>query len=121
MRTEDRILFLCARQDFLPRHREAVEALSRGAQTRWVELAKAAGRHGVLPIVGTNLRRCDPEALKLPPGMAERLQVAVFESAAVRERDADRLATALTRLREVGLEAMLLKGTALSLFVYREP
>jgi hypothetical protein len=121
VKTEDRILLLCARQDFLPRHREAVEALSRGGQIRWVELAKTAGRHGVLPIVGANLRRCDPEALRLPPGMAERLQIAVFENAAVRERDADRLATALVRLREVGLEAMLLKGTVLSLFVYREP
>lgn len=121
MRTEDRILFLCTRQDFLPRHREAVEALSREGQIRWVELVKTAGRHGVLPIVGTNLRRCDPDALRLPSGMAERLQIAVFESAAVRERDADRLATALPRLREAGLEAMLLKGTALSLLVYREP
>lgn len=121
MKTEDRILFLCARQDFLPRHREAVEALSRHTEVRWVELAKTAGRHGVLPIVGANLRRCDPAALRLPPGLAERLQRAVFESAAVRERDADRLAAALVRLREVGLEAMLLKGTALSLFVYREP
>jgi hypothetical protein len=121
VKTEDRILFLCARQDFLPRHREAVEALSRESEVRWVELAKAAGRHGVLPIVGANLRRCDPGALRLPPGMAERLQIAIFESAAVRERDADRLATALTRLREVGLEAMLLKGIVLSTFVYREP
>jgi hypothetical protein len=118
---EDRVLFLCARQDFLPRHREEVEALCGGRDVRWKELAKAAGRHGVLPIVGANLRRCDPAALGLPVGMAERLELAVFESAAVRGRDADRLETALTRLREVGLEAMLLKGTVLSLVVYREP
>lgn len=118
MTPEDRILFLCARQDFLPGHRDAVHALGQGREVRWDLLAKTAGRHGVLPIVGANLRQCD---VALPPGLAERLEIAVFESAAVRERDADRLATALARLREVELHAMLLKGTALTLLVYREP
>lgn len=118
MTPEDRILFLCARQDFLPEHRDAVHALSEGREIRWELLAKTAARHQVLPIVGLNLRQC---GAALPPGLAERLEVAVFESAAVRERDADRLATALARLREVELHAMLLKGTALTLLVYREP
>ncbi|HSK76834.1 MAG TPA: nucleotidyltransferase family protein [Thermoanaerobaculia bacterium] len=121
MTSEDRILFLCARQDFLPGHRDAVQALCRGRDIRWELLAKTAARHGVLPIVGANLRQCDAAVLRLPPGFAERLEIAVFESAAVRERDADRLATALARLREVELHAMLLKGTALTLLVYREP
>lgn len=121
MTPEDRILFLCARQDFLPEHREAVHALCGGPEIRWEALAKTAARHGVLPIVGANLRQCDAAVLGLPPGFAERLEIAVFENAAVRERDADRLATALARLREVELEAMLLKGTALTLLVYREP
>lgn len=121
MSPEDHILFLCARQSFLPGHREAVHALARGREIRWEALAKTAARHGVLPIVGSNLRGCDLAVLRLPAGFAERLEVAVFESAAVRERDADRLATALARLRAVELEAMLLKGTALTLLVYREP
>lgn len=121
MTPEDRILFLCARQDFLPGHRDAVHALCQGRAVRWELLAKTASRHGVLPIVGANLRQCDAAALRLPTGFAERLEIAVFESAAVRERDADRLATALARLRAVELEAMLLKGTALTLLVYREP
>lgn len=118
MTPEDRILFLCARQDFLPEHRDAVQALGQGREIRWELLEKTAARHGVLPIAGDNLRRCD---LALPPDLRERLEIAVFESAAVRERDADRLATALARLREVELDAMLLKGTALTLLVYREP
>jgi hypothetical protein len=118
MTREDRILFLSTRQDFLPRHQEAVEALCLGREIAWKRLAAAAERHGVLPIVGHNLRRC---RVDLPPETAERLELAVFESAAVRERDADRLAAAIHRLREVSLDVMLLKSAALGLSVYREP
>ena len=121
MTREDRLLLLCARQEFLPAHREAVERLCQEGEIRWGNLAAAAGRHGVLPIVGANLRRCDPAATGLPEALAARFEIAVLENAAVRERDADRLATGLARLREVELEAMLLKGTALSLHVYEEP
>jgi hypothetical protein len=118
---EDRLLCLCARQEFLPAHREAAGRLCGEGEIRWGLLAAAAERHGVLPIVGANLRRCDPAATGLPEALAARFEIAVLENAAVRERDADRLATALARLREVELEAMLLKGTALTLQVYEEP
>lgn len=124
MTREDRILALCARQEFSPWHRQAVEELCGGTVRggiRWDRLAAAAGRHGVLPIVGANLRRCDPSRTGLPADLAARFEIAVFENAAVRERDADRLAAGLARLREVELEAMLLKGTALALAVYEEP
>jgi hypothetical protein len=115
---EDRLLCLCARQDFLPGHRQAVEDLCRGGAVRWDRLAAAAERQGVLPIVGANLRQCDAG---LPATLAVRCELAVLENAAVRERDADRLAAGLARLLEVELEAMLLKGTALTLAVYAEP
>jgi hypothetical protein len=114
---EDRILFLCARQDFQPAHREAVEALVR-RPVRWERLVATAEAQGVLPIVGTHLRSC---ALELPPGLADRLETAVFENALHKEQAALRLAGGLARLREVGLEALLLKGAALDLLVYREP
>ncbi|HEY4572693.1 MAG TPA: nucleotidyltransferase family protein [Thermoanaerobaculia bacterium] len=118
MTREDRLLCLCARQDFLPGHRRAVEDLCRDGAVRWDRLAAAAERQGVLPIVGANLRQCDAG---LPATLAIRLELAVLENAAVRERDADRLAAGLARLLEVELEAMLLKGTALTLAVYAEP
>ncbi len=118
MTREDRLLCLGARQEFLTGHRRAVEDLCRGGGVRWGRLAAAAERHGVLPIVGFNLRQCDAG---LPAALAARCELAVLENAAVRERDADRLASGLARLREVELEAMLLKGAALSLAVYEEP
>jgi len=117
MTREDQILFLCTRQDFQPRHREAVEAL--GARpVRWNRLADTAEAHGVLPIVGAHLRSC---RLDLPPGLPDRLEAAVFENALRKEQDALELAEGLGRLRAVGLEALLLKGASLDLLVYTEP
>ncbi|MBW8765713.1 MAG: nucleotidyltransferase family protein [Acidobacteria bacterium] len=124
MTAEDRLLLLCARQDFTPQHQEAAAAICRAETTgttgaiRWDCLLSTAERHGVLPIVGWNLQRC---GAPLPAAVAGRLELAIFENAAVKERDADRLAAGLAALREVGLEALLLKGTALDLLVYDEP
>src|SRR5690348_10059678 len=123
MTAEDRILFLCVRQGFLPEHRRAVEEIcgERRGSLRWEALAATVEEQGVAPIAGFNLRACDPAALGMPPAAAQRLELAFFENAVTKEREAERLAAALGRLREVGYEAMLLKGTALDLLVYREP
>lgn len=118
MTPEDRLLCLCVRQDFLPAHQEAAERLARTGPVRWNRIADTAERHAVLPIVGVNLRRCN---LELPEALVERLEAALFENAALKERDADRLAAGIARLREVELDAMILKGMALSLSVYQEP
>ena len=121
MTPEDRLLCLCTRQEFLPAHQEAAERLARlarGEAIRWDRLVATAERHAVLPIVGVNLRKC---GLDLPAATVARLEAALFENAALKERDADRLAAGLARLREVELDAMLLKGMALTLSVYEEP
>jgi hypothetical protein len=118
VRAEDRLLLLCARQDFQSEHRHAVGEICRGGTIHWDRLLATAESHGVLPIVGANLRRCD---VSLSAEVAGRLELAILENAALKERDADRLAAGLAALREVELEALLLKGTALDLLVYDEP
>src|SRR5689334_10719248 len=90
--SEDRLLCLCTRQEFLPAHQEAAEGLAREPYIRWDRLVATAERHAVLPIVGVNLRKCD---LDLPAAVAARLEAALFENAALKERDADRLAAGL--------------------------
>ena len=118
MTPEDRLLLLCARQEFTPEHQAAAAAICAGGGIRWDRLLATAERHGVLPIAGSNLQRC---GAALPAAVAGRLELAIFENAAVKERDADRLAAGLAALREVELEALLLKGTALDLLVYDAP
>ena len=117
----DRVLLLCARQDFLEVHREAVERLAAEHAMRWPRLLATAETHGVLPIVGANLRRCDPGRIGLPEPIRARLELVVLENAAAREREDHWLASCLARLRESELDAMLLKSSALALGVYEEP
>jgi Uncharacterised nucleotidyltransferase len=117
VRNEDRILFAATRQDFRDEHREAVETLARGP-VRWEVVAAVAESHGVAPIAGANLRRCDTG---MPAAVAERLEQAFFENALIKAREAERLAEGIGRLREAGYQVMLLKGAALDLLVYREP
>lgn len=121
MTREDRILLACARQDLLPRHRRTIEGLAASGPVDWDRLTATAERHGVAPIVGANLLRCDTARRGIPAETARRLESAAFENALRKELDAVRLADGLARLREAGLEAMLLKGTALDLLVYQEP
>jgi putative nucleotidyltransferase-like protein len=118
MTPEDHALCLCTRQEFLPAHQEGLEQLCREASIDWNRLAARAEKHGVLPIAAANLRRCNVE---IPAPVAGRLELAILENAALKSRDADRLATGLAWLRAVELDAMLLKGTALDLLVYDEP
>jgi hypothetical protein len=126
MRAEDRILFACTRQTLEAEHREAValecrESERAGRAIDWERLVATAERHGVAPIVGVNLARAGAAALGFPAALAFRLELALFENAAVKERDAATLRAALAHLAAGGLEAMLLKGAALDLVVYEQP
>lgn len=105
MTKEDRVLFAAARQDFREEHRLAVQAL---APFDLEKLAAIAEIHGVAPIVGANLK-------------AENLQRAFYENVLIKAQEAERVARGIARLREAGYQAMLLKGLALDLLVYREP
>lgn len=105
MKAEDRVLFAAARQDFREEHRAAVEKL---LPVDWEKVAVVAESHGVAPIVGANLK-------------LESLQRAFFENVLIKAQEAERLAQGIARLREAGYQAMLLKGAALDLLVYREP
>jgi hypothetical protein len=55
-----RLLLLCARQEFLPEHREAVERLGARRRPAWPRLLAVAEARGLLPMVAANL---EPGAL----------------------------------------------------------
>jgi hypothetical protein len=126
MRAEDHILFACTRQELREEHREAVAEQCRAVQKvgrpiEWERLVGTAERHGVGPIVGVNLARSGAAAFGFPADLALRLELGLFENAAIKERDGITLRAALEHLAADGLEAMLLKGAALDLVVYEQP
>jgi hypothetical protein len=121
LRPQDRILCLAARQEILPEHRAEVADLARRHPIPWEEVRVTAELHGVAPVAGVSLARCGGADLGIPPEVAGRFEMALFENAAVKEAEAERLAAGLARLAEVGFDALLLKSTALELEVYEGP
>jgi hypothetical protein len=120
MTPEDRILCAVTRQELAPGDRLAVAAAA-ARPVDWERVVATAERHGVAPIAGVNLARCGARERGLPAALAERLELALFENAAVKERDGARLAAVVARLAEAGLETLLVKGAALDLLVYDQP
>jgi putative nucleotidyltransferase-like protein len=118
MTREDAVLFACLRQDFRPADRARVEEAARAGPLDWERLGGAAERHGVAPLVGSNLARC---AADVPPLVTARFEQALFENAAYKLREGERLAAALRDLDQAGYEVLLLKAAALDRLVYREP
>ncbi len=123
MSREDRILCAVTRQELSPEHRAAVAELTapRRRPVDWRRVVETAERHGVAPIVGANLARCGAGERGLPAALAGRLELALYENAAVKERDGARLAAVISRLAAEGLETLLVKGAALDLLVYEQP
>lgn len=120
MTPEDRILCAAARQELGPEDRLAIAAAAAGPLD-WERVVATAERHGVAPIVGVSLARSGARERGLPEALAGRLELALFENAAAKERDGARLAQAVRALAFAGLECLLVKGAALDLLVYDQP
>ncbi len=121
MTPEDRILCAATRQDLAPEDLLAVAAAAGAGRVDWGRVVETAERHGVAPIVGVSLARAGARERGLPAPLAERLELALFENAAAKERDGARLAEVVAGLARAGLESLLVKGTALDLLVYDQP
>lgn len=120
MRTEDLLLLACARQNFLPTHREEVLRLAMVKRLAWEEIYRTAKRHKVAPLVYVNLLKCG-DSLLLPAGVAKKFEVERDGNVRWKRAAADRLAAALACFNAHCVDAMVLKGAALDLVVYDEP
>jgi Uncharacterised nucleotidyltransferase len=120
MRNEDLLLFQCTRQDFTPVHQEAVASLCRMGEIEWGYLFRVARFHGVAPLVYTNLQQMPAEEIRLSVPVQADFQQAVERNMRVKERMAGLLQQVLGELNAQGLDVMMVKGNALSLFVYTQ-
>lgn len=120
MTAEDRILFACTRQSFLPEHRETVRELVESIEIDWDVILGTAEHHGVAPLVGVNLDHCG-DALGLPLRISERFKAARRLSALRKQLAAARVEAVLDWLAGRSIDVMILKGAALDLLVYDHP
>jgi hypothetical protein len=118
---EDKVLFVCTRQEFLEADRQTVRQLCRQTGLDWELVCSTAKLHGVAPLVYVNLQQCDPPELGIPTAIVDQFKRAYYHSLVLQERRENGLKRALTFFDNNGITVMLIKGVALNRLVYDQP
>lgn len=121
MRPEDRLLFACTRQNFLDTHRQIVFDVCHRDEINWGVVYSTAKLHGVAPLIGSNLLRCIPLRLGVPPDILDKFKLCRYQNIVRKEHRAERLTQALAYFDRKSIDVMLIKGTALDILVYDQP
>lgn len=120
MKPGDKLLFLCARQDFSDAHLTSLLELC-GAQTPvWEEVFVTARHHGVAPLVWANLEKAISAGLAVPAGVVHKFQLSCYQNVVSKRKRAENLTNALALLDAHSIEVMALKSVALDLLVYEQ-
>ena len=120
MRREDALLYLCCCQDLSAARADQILRNAREGDIIWPEVFSLAREHGVAPIVHRNLEIAVAAGLCVPDEILHKFRLATYRNITVKSRQAERLACALTFLRDLSVDVMALKGVALDLLVYDE-
>jgi len=114
LRSEDRVILLCARTRGSP---EIEESLGRllGSDLDWPYLEKQTRLHHVGPLLYGTLRHHEE---RVPPQVLSRLRSETLQNGARNLRRRRELARILRRLREEGIAVLPLKGPTLAEAVY---
>lgn len=121
MQPENRILFACARQNFKATHQSVVLDLCHRYEIDWKLVWETARNYHVAPLVYTNLRHCPSASLGIPPEVAHKFGLFLFQNISRREHSELKIADTLALLNSKSIDAMLVKGAALNILVYDQP
>jgi hypothetical protein len=131
MKTEDALLYLCCTQDVQPHQLESLVTLLQAAHRHttqlgqdtldWQQIFTLAHDHGVAPLVYQSLQAASAAGAQIPPEVHDRFRLASYLNMLAKQKQASRLAEVLAYLHENQIDAMLIKGLALDLCVYRQP
>ena len=113
---EDRLLLYCARTEMDERTVEAVWELLKG-ELDWGYLLAAAIRHAIPQLLYHNLKAIGAEGT-VPPGVLGRMERMYYANALRHLRFSRALEEVLRAFKEMGVEAIVLKGMALATQVY---
>lgn len=121
MRSEDRFLFLAARQRLEPAHLSQMEALAASAQFRWQAVFAAAQQNGIAPLLYNHVTAHPELSARLPDALREQYRRYVLRNIFSKQERARQLKQAMEFFRQNGICAIVLKGAAQELLVYEQP
>ncbi|NUO08785.1 MAG: nucleotidyltransferase family protein [Candidatus Brocadia sp.] len=121
MRSEDKLLFACTRQNFLDVHQKAALDICGNEDVRWDVVHATAMQHGVASLVYSNLLKCPGANLGIPQDIIDKFKLCVANNIVRKNRRAEKLMEVLSFMKNKSIDVMLIKGVALDILVYDQP
>ncbi len=121
MSPEDAIVCLCTRQKFETIQQQALIDIYQSQPIQWDNVYETAHQHQVSPLVYVNLSKFSNEELDISPTVLSRFKKAQIRNVFVKKRTKVALEKVLALFSRKGIDAMLVKGEALSHLVYEQP
>jgi len=118
---EDRIVCLCARQNFNGMQRQQLINICQNNQIAWDKVFNIAQEQHVAPLVHLNLSGDGLQALQIPQVILSKFKKAYIHNIFVKQGTAKILEQVLALFARKGIEVMLIKGEALNHLVYKQP
>jgi hypothetical protein len=120
MSSEDRLLFICTRQNFLEMHRDLVTNLCFKEDVEWNTVYSISEEHRVAPLIYFNLKQCQDIISQIPKDVIDKFEYCLFQNAIMKDLVKDRIVKVLACLNEMSIDTMLIKGVILDKTVYRK-
>ena len=121
MKPEDRLLLLCARQDFADSHCDTLLELCASETIGWENALHTARHHEVAPLVWVNLEKAVAAGLSVPEDISERFQLTCYANIASKGQRKAKLAETVAFLGTHAIQVLGIKSVALDLLVYEQP
>lgn len=113
---EIRFLIECCRRDSSAESNQRITRIAERGHVNWGDLKSAAVSHGVLPLLYSVLKNCNPQLA--PPGLMEEMRVNYLQNTARNLASAYRLTDILTNLEKNEIAAVPFKGPTLAEFYF---
>jgi len=115
---EDKLLFICTRQNFLETHKKAVIDLCDREKINWEKVYAIAKQHGVAPLVYLNLQKCFENSFLVPQDIANKFKLYLYTKKTLEKKWENTLRDTLDFFQKRLIDVMLIKGVALNALVY---
>jgi hypothetical protein len=118
---EERLLLGCIRQELTDQAARQIADDLQDHSINWTIVLETAGRHGIEPLLSSNLNKCRGQGLAVPADVLKKLRGAMLRAIRTKEIHARQLRDVLEFTNRNRLSVMLIKGAALDAAVFRTP
>ena len=123
MLAEDKLLFICTRQNFLDTHKKTVLDLCNKEKIDWERVYATARLHSVAPLIYLNLQKCSENGRIIPHNddVANKFKLYLYTRKVLENKFEETLKDALAFFHQRFIDVMLIKGIALNALIYTHP